>query len=155
MAKAKGRAAKPKIGFVLDNSIVMAWSFEDESDDYADAALDRLATLSAIVPALWPLEVANALLMGERRKRSTPTFENEDSGALVSIWCRWGETDPTLAGRFPAPARELSSIGAVSCRARLAAKGVLFAVIEGEGGSHTAPPRLDCLPWRTSGDHGR
>ena len=31
MAKAKGRAAKPNIGFVLDNSIVMAWSFEDEA----------------------------------------------------------------------------------------------------------------------------
>lgn len=25
----------------------------------------------AIVPSLWPLEVANALLMGERRKRAT------------------------------------------------------------------------------------
>ena len=33
MAKAKGRAAKPKVGFVLDNSIAMAWSFEDECDD--------------------------------------------------------------------------------------------------------------------------
>lgn len=71
MAKAKGRAAKPKFGFVLDNSIVMAWSFEDESNDYADAVLDRLATTRAVVPGLWPLEVANALLMGERRKRST------------------------------------------------------------------------------------
>ena len=38
MAKAKRRAAKPKIGFVLDNSIAMAWSFEDESDEYADGA---------------------------------------------------------------------------------------------------------------------
>ena len=71
MAKAAARVTKPKLGFVLDNSIVMAWSFEDESDEYADAVLDRLAATSAVVPALWPLEVANALLMGERRKRST------------------------------------------------------------------------------------
>jgi predicted nucleic acid-binding protein len=71
MAKAAGRVTNPKLGFVLDNSIVMAWSFEDESDEYADAVLDRLAATSAVVPALWPLEVANALLMGERRKRST------------------------------------------------------------------------------------
>ena len=58
-------------GFVLDNSIVMAWSFEDETSPYADAVLDRLTSGRAIVPSLWPLEVANALLMGERRKRST------------------------------------------------------------------------------------
>ena len=85
MAKAKGRAAKPKVGFVLDNSIVMAWSFEDECDDYADAVLDRLATSSAIVPALWPLEVANALLMGERRKRSTEAETIKWTGILASL----------------------------------------------------------------------
>jgi hypothetical protein len=71
MSKAKGRATKLRVGFVLDNSMVMAWSFEDESDEYSDAVLDRLASTSAVVPALWPLEVANALLIGERRKRST------------------------------------------------------------------------------------
>jgi predicted nucleic acid-binding protein len=71
MARAKKRPAKPAIGFVLDNSIVMAWSFADEVSDYADAVLDRLTTVRTVVPMLWPLEVANALLMGERRKRST------------------------------------------------------------------------------------
>ena len=35
MAKSKARATKPKVSIVLDNSIVMAWSFEDESDEYA------------------------------------------------------------------------------------------------------------------------
>ncbi len=45
---------KPKEGFVLDNSIVMAWSFEDETDEYADAVLDRLAIAPAVIPALWP-----------------------------------------------------------------------------------------------------
>lgn len=33
--------------------------------------LDQLATIRAVVPALFPLEVANALLVGERRKRAT------------------------------------------------------------------------------------
>lgn len=84
MAKAKGRAAKPKFSFVLDNSIVMAWSFEDESNDYADAVLDRLATTRAVVPGLWPLEVANALLMGERRMRSTEAETIKWTGMLVS-----------------------------------------------------------------------
>ena len=71
MARAKKRPTKPAIGFVLDNSIAMAWSFADEVSDYADAVLDSLTTVRTIVPMLWPLEVANALLMGERRKRST------------------------------------------------------------------------------------
>ena len=81
----KGRTLKPKVDLVLDNSIVMAWSFEDETDEYADAVLDRLATVHAIVPALWPLEVANALLMGERRKRSTEAETIKWTGILASL----------------------------------------------------------------------
>jgi predicted nucleic acid-binding protein len=54
---------------VLDNSITMVWGFEDEADSYAAALLDLMPTLRAYVPALWPLEVANVLLVGERRKR--------------------------------------------------------------------------------------
>ncbi len=71
MARPKSHPAKPAPAFVLDNSIAMAWSFADETSAYADAVLDRLDATQAIVPTLWPLEVANALLMGERRKRST------------------------------------------------------------------------------------
>jgi predicted nucleic acid-binding protein len=71
MARANAGRIKPKPGFVLDNSVVMAWSFADETGDYADAVLDCLLTTHAVVPTLWPLEVANALLMGERRNRST------------------------------------------------------------------------------------
>ena len=58
--------------FVLDGSITMIWGFEDEADDYAEAILGRMPDLQAHVPSLWPLEVANALLVGERRKRITP-----------------------------------------------------------------------------------
>jgi predicted nucleic acid-binding protein len=47
--------------------------------------LDRLATTSAVVPALWPLEVANALLMGERRKRSTEAETINWTGILASL----------------------------------------------------------------------
>ena len=71
MAGSKPGPAKAVPDFVLDNSVVMAWSFEDETSPYADAVLDCLNAARAFVPALWPLEVANALLMGERRNRST------------------------------------------------------------------------------------
>ncbi len=49
----------------------MAWCFEDEAAGYADRVLKKLATRAAVVPAIWPLEVANVLLVGERRKRLT------------------------------------------------------------------------------------
>ncbi len=58
--------------FVLDGSVAMVWGFEDEDDAYAAALLDRMPELQAHVPALWPLEVANALIVGERRGRTTP-----------------------------------------------------------------------------------
>ncbi|WP_446008171.1 type II toxin-antitoxin system VapC family toxin [Candidatus Electrothrix sp.] len=57
--------------FVVDNSIVMSWCFDDEEDDYADSVLTALETMTAGVPAVWPLEVANVLLVAERRKRLT------------------------------------------------------------------------------------
>ena len=58
--------------FVLDGSVTLVWGFTDENDDYATAILDRMPDLQAYVPGLWPLEVANALLVGERRGRTTP-----------------------------------------------------------------------------------
>lgn len=57
--------------FVVDCSVVMAWCFEDEADQYADSILDLLTDSEAIVPSIWPLEVANVLLVAERRKRLT------------------------------------------------------------------------------------
>jgi predicted nucleic acid-binding protein len=59
-------------GLVIDSSVALAWCFPDEQGPYPQSVLDSLATAGAVVPSLWPLEVANALLMGERRKRSTP-----------------------------------------------------------------------------------
>lgn len=54
---------------VIDNSVVMSWCFADEDNSYADQVLTALETLTAAVPAIWPLEVANVLLVAERRKR--------------------------------------------------------------------------------------
>lgn len=65
-------AKKSKIeAFVLDGSIALAWYFKDEADPYADAVAAGFSGVQAVVPALWPLEVANGVLLGERRKRST------------------------------------------------------------------------------------
>ncbi len=56
---------------VVDCSVVMAWCFEDECDDYADAVLDAMIEEEAVVPAIWPFEVANVLLVAERGGRLT------------------------------------------------------------------------------------
>jgi predicted nucleic acid-binding protein len=55
--------------FVVDNSVVMSWCFTDETNEYADAVLDKLSETTAIVPSIWPLEVVNVLLVAERHKR--------------------------------------------------------------------------------------
>lgn len=49
----------------------MAWCFEDESTSSTDEVLDRLRNEDALVPSLWALEVANVLLIAERRGRIT------------------------------------------------------------------------------------
>jgi predicted nucleic acid-binding protein len=56
-------------GVVLDASIAMTWCYPDEQSDLAYRVLDALEHGSAIVPAHWRLEVANAILFGERKGR--------------------------------------------------------------------------------------
>jgi predicted nucleic acid-binding protein len=55
--------------FVVDNSVVMSWCFEDDGNSYAEAVLESLESGEAFVPAVWPLEVGNVLLVAERKKR--------------------------------------------------------------------------------------
>lgn len=59
------------MALVIDASVALSWCFEDEVGPYAEAVLDRLAETTALVPAIWPLEVTNALVVGERRGRLT------------------------------------------------------------------------------------
>jgi predicted nucleic acid-binding protein len=54
---------------VVDASIALAWCFPDETSDYADGVLVALEGRTMLVPAVWSLEIANAVLVGERRKR--------------------------------------------------------------------------------------
>ena len=56
---------------ILDCSVTMAWCFEDECDELADAVLGVFGQTEVWVPALWPVEVANVLLVAERRDRLT------------------------------------------------------------------------------------
>jgi len=57
------------VSFVVDNSVALAWCFEDEQTQPIMDLLDRVAVTGAVAPSLWPLEALNGLLMAERRKR--------------------------------------------------------------------------------------
>lgn len=57
---------------VVDASVALAWCLSDESDELAEAVLERVVTDGGVAPAHWPLEVANGLLAAERRGRLDP-----------------------------------------------------------------------------------
>jgi len=50
--------------FVLDNSVSIAWCFEEQATAYTDAILQAMIDgATAFVPAIWRLEVVNALVV--------------------------------------------------------------------------------------------
>lgn len=57
------------MSFIVDNSITLAWCFEDEQTDRVMALLDRVTETGATAPQLWPIEALNGLLVAERRGR--------------------------------------------------------------------------------------
>jgi predicted nucleic acid-binding protein len=66
---------------VLDASVALAWCFTDEQSSLADAVVERLRSDRAIVPAIWPFEVGNALLSAERRGR----LDAADRARLIEL----------------------------------------------------------------------
>jgi predicted nucleic acid-binding protein len=58
--------------FVVDASVALCWYFERQKTPYTEAIFDRLARGDeALVPALWPLEMVNSLVVAARRKTIT------------------------------------------------------------------------------------
>jgi len=58
--------------FVVDASVALCWYFEDQTAAYTEAVFDSLATGNqALVPAIWPLEMVNALVVAWRQKSVT------------------------------------------------------------------------------------
>lgn len=70
------------MSIVLDASLTLAWLLPDEGSARIDSLFEHLLTQGAVVPAHWRLEVANTLLMAERRGRVGADFR---SGALADL----------------------------------------------------------------------
>jgi len=76
------------MAFVIDASATLPWRFEDEATPWTEALLSRLEAGEEVrVPAHWPLEILNALLMAKRRNRVTDDQIREfiDDLAALSI----------------------------------------------------------------------
>ena len=73
------------MSFVLDNSVALAWCFEDEQTPAIMALLDRVVATGAMAPLLWPLEALNGLLVAERRRRLEPAKRAELAGLLRAL----------------------------------------------------------------------
>jgi predicted nucleic acid-binding protein len=74
-----------KTYFVLDCSVTMAWCFEDEVTEYSESIFEALLKSNAIVPSLWRLEVANVLLMAQRKKRISKIKATEFIDSLNAL----------------------------------------------------------------------
>jgi predicted nucleic acid-binding protein len=73
------------VSFVIDNSVALAWCFEDEQTQPLMDLLDRVAETGAVAPSLWSLEALNGLLMAERRKRLDGKRRQRLAGFLRSL----------------------------------------------------------------------
>jgi predicted nucleic acid-binding protein len=80
--------------FVLDASAALSWYFDDEVTAAADRLLERLATETAAVPSLWFLEIANAMVIAERRGRVSPARSAEFIAQLEMLPIRSEQDSP-------------------------------------------------------------
>lgn len=71
--------------FVLDCSVAISWCLVDEDDDYANGILKIMPDAEAFVPGIWSLEIANVLLVAERRSRMTQEQSEEAIVLLQSL----------------------------------------------------------------------
>lgn len=70
--------------FVLDCSVTIAWCLQ-EGSGYAESVADALLEADALAPAIWPYEVANVLVMAERRQRIAAGEREELVGAINAL----------------------------------------------------------------------
>jgi len=73
------------MAFVLDRSVTLSWLLPDDRGAATDALVDELQRTTAVAPAIWPYEVANALLVAQRRARISDDDLNRVRRALTAL----------------------------------------------------------------------
>jgi len=102
-----------RVAFVLDNSVVCGWFFENQATPYSDAMIARLRDERAAVPSLWELEFTNILRTACLRQRMTAEAAQRVIAQIVSL--------PIDVDRHAVPASETLALslrfGQSSCDA--------------------------------------
>lgn len=84
--------------FVADASVAVGWVHPAQATTYTDAMLDAIAEGATLeVPALWPLEVANALTVLVRRRKLREAERQTGLGWLRSLPLRIDHEMASLA----------------------------------------------------------
>jgi predicted nucleic acid-binding protein len=105
--------------FVLDASVALAWIVDNPVPSYAIKISDAMASgQKAVVPGLWALEMANGLLMAERRGKLVAAEVERGLRQLEVVVAGGIEIDtaavPTIREAFvPAYAHQLTAYDAV------------------------------------------
>lgn len=73
------------MSLVLDSSVTLSWCFEDEHTPATTTVLEQVTEAGAVVPALWRLEVANALQVAVRRGRIDVAFRDASLSDLALL----------------------------------------------------------------------
>ena len=89
----------------------MTWIFPDEATAATRRLLDELLDTRAFVPALWPVETANVLLVATRRGRITKDEWPEVRAHLDALPI---EVDPIAASRTWGAVLDLASTRRIS-----------------------------------------
>lgn len=72
--------------FVLDASLTLSWFFEDEITEETEHLQELMSEgAEALCPPHWPLEVANSLLVAERRKLTQPSKTSQFMSLLSQL----------------------------------------------------------------------
>lgn len=80
---------------IVDASVAVAWVHPAQATPETDQLLARVTSgMHLVVPALWPLETANALVVLTRRKKLT---EEERDAALAALMGLPVEVDGEMA----------------------------------------------------------
>lgn len=73
---------------VVDCSIAIAWVMADETTVGLESVFDIAREAGGVVPAVWWVEVRNALIVAERRGRMTPGGAEVALAALDALGMR-------------------------------------------------------------------
>lgn len=65
--------------------MTLAWLIDDEHSDQAERIRDELIRVGGLAPSGWPVEVANGLLVAERRRRIHPERSASVLGELRTL----------------------------------------------------------------------